>query len=104
MEIVRVTYTTRTEFAEQNKVNIRQVMADLQSLNTPGILYTSCLADDGKSFMYTAFFHSPVDHQTLNDLPSFQYFQRALKAAGLESPPKQDLLTLIGASRSLFNP
>ena len=29
MKIVRVTYTTRAEYAEQNQANIKTVMADL---------------------------------------------------------------------------
>ena len=37
MKIVKVTYTTKPEYAEQNQNNIKNVMADLQKLNNPGI-------------------------------------------------------------------
>jgi len=102
MKIVNVTYTTKAEFAEQNQTNIKTVMADLQQLKYPGINYYSCLAPDSKTFIHTAFFNSDADQKLLNDLPSFKYFQEQLKAGGLEIPPKQDLLTLVGSSVNIF--
>jgi len=35
MKIVKVIYTTKAEYAEQNMANIKTVMADLQKLNKP---------------------------------------------------------------------
>ena len=78
-------------------------MADLQKLNHPGINYNSCLGADGKTFTHTAFFKSDEDEKLLLELPSFKYFQEQLKAGGLEIPPKQELLTLVGSSRNFFN-
>ncbi|MDP4262298.1 MAG: hypothetical protein Q8941_07180 [Bacteroidota bacterium] len=103
MKIVKVTYTTKAEFAGANQINIKKVMADLQSLQYPGINYNSCLAPDGKTFIHTAFFQSEKDQQLLNELASFKYFQEQLKSAGFEVPPKQELLTLVGSSVSIFN-
>ncbi len=37
MKIVKVTYTTTAEYAEQNQANIKTVMNDLQKLNHQGI-------------------------------------------------------------------
>jgi hypothetical protein len=102
MKIVKVIYTTKPEFAAQNQANIQQVMADLQTLPHPGINYHCCLGPDGKTFTHTAFFKSDDDQKLLNELPSFQYFQVALKAAGFEAPPKQELLTLVGSSTNIF--
>jgi len=103
MKTVRVTYTTKKEYAEQNKVNIGKVMSDLQGLNHPGILYHACLSADGETFTHTAFFHSPEDEKHLLELPAFKYFQEQLKMKGLMSSPKQELLSLVGASRDLFH-
>ena len=103
MKIVKVVYTTKAEYAEQNAANIKTVMADLQKLNKPGINYNSCLSPDGKTFIHTAFFKSDEDEKTLMDLPSFKLFQERLKAGGLEVPPKQELLTLVGSSVAFFN-
>ncbi len=103
MKTVKVTYTTKAEFADQNQVNIRQVMADLQKLNHPGINYNACLLADGKTFIHTAFFNSEDDNKILFELPSFKYFQEELKASGPEMPPKQELLSLVGSSCNIFN-
>ena len=102
MKIVKVIYTTTAEFAEQNQKNIKNVMADLQKLNPQGINYNACLGSDGKTFTHTAFFKSEEDHKFLNELSSFKHFQEQLKSGGLEVPPKQDLLTLVGSSTTIF--
>ena len=103
MKIVRVTYTAKAEYSGQNQQNIRNVMADLQKLNHPGLNYHVCLGADGKSFTHTAFFKSPEDEQVLLTLPAFKHFQEQLKANGIETPPKQELLSLVGSSTGIFN-
>jgi hypothetical protein len=102
MKIVKVTYTTKPEFSEQNQANIKKVMADLQNLQHAGINYNSCMCADGKTFIHTAFFKSDEDQKLLNELPSFKQFQEQLKVGGFEVPPKQELLTLVGSSINIF--
>lgn len=102
MKIVKVTYTTKAEFAEQNQTNIKSVMAELKGLNHPGINYNACLSADNKTFIHTAFFKSDEDQKLLNELPSFKIFQEQLKSGGLEVPPKQEILTLVGSSNNIF--
>ncbi len=58
---------------------------------------------DNKTFIHTAFFKSDEDQKLLNELPSFKYFQEQLKVSGLEVPPKQELLNLVGSSNNIFN-
>ena len=103
MKIVKVTYTTKAEYSEQNQQNIKQVMTDLQGLNHPGISYNTCMQADGKTFIHTAFFKSEDDQKVLFDLASFKHFQEQLKASMPEVPPKQELLTLVGSSNNIFN-
>ncbi len=103
MKIVRVTYTTRQEYAATNQENIKQVMTDLQHLAHPGISYNACLNPDGKTFVHTAFFKTEEDQKVLAGVASFQQFQEQLKASGPEVPPKQELLTLVGWSNNIFN-
>src|SRR6185295_18311115 len=103
MKIVRVIYATKPEYAEQNQGNIKNVMTDLQKLNHPGINYNCCLSADGKTFTHTAFFKSDEDQKLLNELPSFKHFQQQLQSGGLEGPPKQELLTLVGSSTNIFS-
>jgi hypothetical protein len=102
MKIVKVTYTTKAEFTEQNQNNIKNVMTDLQNANHPGINYNACLSPDNKTFIHTAFFKSDEDQQFLNELASFKNFQEQLKSNGLELPPKQEILTLVGTSNDIF--
>jgi hypothetical protein len=102
MKIIRVTYTAKPEFVQQNTVNIKAVMSDLQQAGYGGIFYHSCLNADGKTFVHTAFYKSEEDHKLLNALPSFKFFQEQLQAAGFEVPPKQELPTLVGSSKDLF--
>ena len=103
MKIVKVTYTTKIDFSKQNQDNIKNVMTDLQNLKHKGINYNTCLSADNKTFIHTAFFKSDDDQKILNELPSFKYFQEQLKASGLEVPPKQELLNLVGSSNNIFN-
>ncbi len=102
MKIVKVTYTTKAEFAEQNQNNIKTVMTELRNANHEGINYHACLCADNKTFIHTAFFQSDDDQKFLNELPSFKNFQDQLKSSGLEAPPKQELLNLVGTSKEIF--
>lgn len=102
MKIVKVTYATKVEYSEQNKSNIKNVMNDLQKLNYSGINYNVCLSADEKTFIHTAFFKSPDDEKLLFALPAFIHFQEQLKQEGIEVPPKQELLTFVGSSTTIF--
>jgi predicted transcriptional regulator YdeE len=102
MKIVKVTYTTKAEFSEQNQQNIKQVMDDLQKANHRGINYNACLSADNQTFIHTAFFKSDEDQKILNELASFRHFQEQLKASGPEIAPRQELLSLIGSSVNIF--
>jgi len=42
------------------------------------------------------------DEKIFIELPAFRHFQEQLKANGLETPPKQELLRLVGSSKDLF--
>ncbi|MFN3939532.1 MAG: hypothetical protein ACK4IY_03025 [Chitinophagales bacterium] len=102
MEIVRVTYTTKVEFSEQNKSNIKIVMKDLRNERYQGINYQVCLSVDNTAFIHTAFFQSDADRKLLSALPSFQFFQEQIKAGPLAVQPKQEYFTLIGSSKNIF--
>ena len=65
-----------------------------------GLLYHACVKEDDKTFIHTAIFQSDDDQNFLNELASFKFFQQQLKASGLEVPPKQEILILIGSSTS----
>lgn len=102
MKIVKVVYTAKSEYVKQNTINIKIVMNDLRQLNNGNILYHSCLGADGKTFIHTAFFNTEEAEKLLIEMPSFRNFQQQLQSGGLEIPPKQELLTLVGSSIELF--
>jgi hypothetical protein len=102
MKIVKVTYTAKAEYTAQNQSNINNVMNDLQKGGHKGINYNSCMCADNKTFIHTAFFNAEEDEKILFALPSFKHFQEQLKAGGLEVPPKQEVLTLVGSSCPVF--
>jgi hypothetical protein len=103
MKIVKVTYTTKLDFAETNQKNINQVMADLKAVHDDGVFYHVCLSQDNKTFIHTAFFKSDEGEKVLLELSSFKHFQEQLKSSVPEVPPKQELLTLVGSSKNIFN-
>lgn len=102
MKIVKVTYTAKAEYVENNKNNIKNVMTDLKKIDQPGINYNVCLLSDNKTFIHTAFFNTENDQKILNELPSFKNFQEQLKSSGLEVSPKQELLSLVDSSKTIF--
>lgn len=102
MKIVKVSYTSKADYAEQNMANIKAVMNELSQQQHAGINYNTCVCADGKTFIHTAFFKSEEDEQILLTLPLFKHFQEQLKASGPEVPPKQELLSLVGSSKDLF--
>ena len=102
MKAVKVTYTTRADFARQNAANIQKVMDDLKKMNDPSIHYHACLCADNKTFIHTAFFQSESDEKKLFALPSFKQFQEQLRASSPEKAPQQEQLSLVGSSYSMF--
>ncbi len=103
MKIVRVMYTVRPEYVEQNQANITQVMTDLKALNNTNTKYASYLEEDGVTFMHFAQYPDEETAQLLNDIPSFAKFRKELKESGPVSPPKQNTMSLVGAAFELFN-
>jgi hypothetical protein len=103
MKIIKVIYTAKADYAEQNQHNIQKVMNDLRQLDHPGIFYHVCLGHDGKTFTHTAFFDPAESEKVLFELNSFQTFQEQLKASVPEVAPKSEFLTLVGSSSPILN-
>ena len=102
MKIVRVQYTTSLEYAATNQENIRQVVKELQSINHPGIKYSTYLMPDGKTFMHFDQFDNEASHQVLQELESFKKFATELWASKLEVEPDLELLSLVGSTEKFF--
>jgi len=103
MKIVKVTYTTKAEYAAENRANISAVMAALRQLNHPGIHYHVCTGADDHTFIHTAFFKSEEDQHVLFQLAEFKQFQDQLNASVPVAAPRQEILTFVGSSKEIFN-
>ena len=102
MKIVRVQYTTTQEYVSTNKENIRQVVNELNTINHPGIKYSTYLLPDGKTFMHFDQFENEEAHEILTALNSFKKFADELEASELEAEPKLELLTLVASTEDFF--
>lgn len=102
MKIVRVQYTITAVFAPVNAENIKAIVAELKTLNHPGIRYSTYLLPDGKTFMHLDHFESEEAHEVLQSLSSFQKFRDELWNSGLEVEPTLDLLNLVASTDSQF--
>lgn len=102
MQAVNVQYTVKESYVETNKANIQRVMADLREINNPNIQYSAFLLEDGQSFIHFVMRVDEEAQKTLNDLPSFQEFQRQLRESGPVAPPHAEDLSFVGSSWEIF--
>jgi len=102
MKIVWVQYTTRAEFASRNSENIAAVAAEVNALGLQGIVYSTYLFPDGKTFLHLDHFESEEAHQLLTSLASFKKFEAELHASRLEVEPKLLLPGLVASTIDFF--
>lgn len=98
MKAVKVEYTVRPEFVEENKRNIKKVMDALRSNPIQGMQYSSYTDQDNPN----TFIHinMAIDGETmskLNEIVAFTEFRMALKASSPISPPVQTKLDIVSA-------
>jgi quinol monooxygenase YgiN len=102
MKIVRVIYTTTQQYAATNAENIKGVLAELATINHPGIKYSTYLLPDGKTFMHFDQFENEEAHEYLTALASFKKFADELDASGLEAEPVLELLTMVASTEKFW--
>jgi quinol monooxygenase YgiN len=98
MKAVKVQYTVKPEFIEQNKRNIEKVMAKLRENPIDGMLYSSFTDEtDPSTFIHINIARDASAFSKLNELGEFNAFRVALKESGPVSPPKQSNLNPVDA-------
>ena len=97
MKAVKVQYTVKPEYVEENKANIARVMDALRANPISGLQYASFTLDDGNSFVHINMARDQDTMSRLSKMKEFEDFRSALKASGPLSPPKSDSLTLVDA-------
>ena len=98
MKAVRVQYTVKPEFVDQNIVNIKAVMDSLKSNPIEGMFYSTYQLPDGNSFMHVNVARDGDTMNKLNDVEAFKKFRMALKGSGPVSPPNAESLDFVGAN------
>lgn len=98
MKAVKVEYTVRPEFVEENKRNIQRVMDALKANPIQGMKYSTYTdAENPTTFIHINFANDAETMGKLSELQEFTEFRMALKASQPISPPKQTKLDLVAA-------
>lgn len=101
MKAVKVEYTIKPEFVEQNKINIQKVMNALTENPIEGMQYSSFILEDGQSFVHINMAKDEETMSKLNDVEEFTAFRMALKGSQPIKPPKSYQLNLVGSAFEL---
>jgi hypothetical protein len=98
MKAVRVQYTIKPEYVEQNKRNIEAVMKDLRENPIDGMFYSTFQLQDQLTFMHVNFARDGETMAKLNALESFTKFRMELMASQPTAQPKSEDMGYVGAS------
>ena len=102
MKAVKVQYTVKTEYVDENKKNIKKVMDVLNANPIKGMQYSSYTDDENpNTFIHINMAKDDETMSKLNDIKEFADFRMALKASQPVSPPKQTTLILVAAGFNL---
>ncbi|NND77856.1 MAG: hypothetical protein HKN39_06705 [Flavobacteriales bacterium] len=101
MKAVKVQYTVKPDFVEQNKINIKKVMDKLKNDPIPGMMYSTYTIDSGNTFVHINMARDGETMLKLNEIEEFGAFRKALKESGPLSPPKQTELDPVAAGFEL---
>ena len=101
MKAVKVTYTVKPEYADQNRTNIQKVMNALKANPIEGMQYSSFILNDGQTFVHINMAKDGETMSKLNDVETFMEFRKALKASEPLTPPNSEDLNLVGAAFDL---
>lgn len=98
MKAVKVQYTVKPDYVEQNKANIKKVMDAINANPIEGMRYTSFILGDGQTFVHINMAKDGETLSKLNEVEEFNAFRQQLKASEPISPPKSEDLNLVGAT------
>ena len=102
MRIVKVEYTVKEGFAEQNRNSIQTVMQELKTLNNKGIMYSTFVKEDGLSFVHIGIYPNHETQNIVAQLPAFQKFRQELMASEPKNIPQTEELDLVASAYDFF--
>lgn len=102
MIIVKVSYTVKAEYIQQNRENINLMMADFQKMSSNDFRYHVYLMDDGKTFVHLSHFKDQDVQKKVLAVPSFLAFQKQRDESGLDNTHKVEELSFVAASTDIL--
>jgi hypothetical protein len=103
MIVVKVTYTVKSEFVQQNHENINRFMVDFKKMDSNDFRYTSYLYGDGKTFVHLSHYKNKEIQKRLLQVPSFLSFQKQRDDSGLEGSPQIEVMHVVASSQDIFH-
>lgn len=102
MITVKVMYTVKPEFVEENKKNINLFLEDFKKLNANDFKYTVYLKEDGVTFVhFSSYSNEEIQNEVLR-VPSFKLFQKKRDESGLNDSHEVSVLNYVGSSFPVF--
>jgi len=102
MKAVKVQYTVKPEYVEENKQNIQKVMNALKANPIEGMQYSSYTdKENPNTFIHINMASDDETMAKLQQVQEFNDFRTALKASEPLSPPEHTDLDLVGAGFNL---
>lgn len=95
MKSVKVTYTVKPSFVEQNKTNINVFINELKDSGNADVRYSIYLGEDGRTFTHISLYSSEAAQEQFLDMESFKAFQQQRDESGLETEPSIEVLNFV---------
>ncbi len=95
MIAVKVQYTVRAGYIEQNKQNIKMVMEELKSNPIEGMDYKAFNVEGTGIFIHINVSENEEVLKKINTIEVFRFFQSRLKASEPVSSPKVEYLDIL---------
>ena len=98
MITVKVSYTVKPNFVENNKVNINLFLEDFKKMNASHFRYSVYLKEDGVTFVHlSSYINEDIQKEVLS-VASFKSFQQKRDESGLNNTHKVEVLHYVGSS------
>jgi hypothetical protein len=101
MKAVKVEYTVKPGYVEQNKANIQKVMDQLKLNPIKGMQYSTYTTGEGNTFVHINMAKDDETLAKLNDITEFNDFRKALMASEPLTSPQTTKLNLVAAGFDL---
>ena len=99
MITVKVTYTVKSAFVDQNLENIKSFMQDFRTMGSD-FQYT--VYTNKNAFIHLSHYKNEEIQTAVLNVPSFKAFQQQRDDSGLEIEPQIEVLTLAAGTKELL--